>query len=349
MPMVCPQCNGTFEQTLQCPLCGARLLYQAPTDRRGWLGLEEAWQRTPWGRVVVGMILAQGLYHGLRQLVMAAYLAINSGVQTGATVWTTLGGFILMQALQSIGVFSAGLLVGAGDRRGGIHGAVVGLWNGALFMAIDYYLGFFDRVNWSGDWFLDANIITLFEQPLLQAVVGALGGNIGRLIWPPLPAVGLTPSPSRPSSLPDLSAVMSPSAFEGPVVWVRVLIGTALAMLAIVSATSVLEFVLQASSGRVRIETQLHATMVTWEICGMGLLLGSLLAGANTRNGMKQGAWVGFLTATLLLLVRYTHWAVPGDLLKFTIISAGPLGLVGGWFGSQLLPPRMNRPRISTY
>lgn len=349
MPMVCPQCNGTFEQALQCPLCGARLLYQAPPDRRGWLGIEEAWQRTPWGRVIVGMILAQGLYHGLRQLVMAVYLAMNAGVGSAATVWTTLGGFVLMQALQSLGVFAAGLLVGAGDRRGGIHGAVVGLWNGALFMAIDYSLGHFDRVNWSGDWFLDANIIALFGQPLLQAMVGGVGGTIGRTIWPPLPAVNLTPGPPRPSSLPDLSILVSPSAFEGPVAWGRVLLGTMLALAAIVSANSILEFLLQASAGRIRVETQLHATMVTWEICGMGLLLGSVLAGSNSRNGMKQGAWVGFLTACLIFVARLTQWTIPYDLMRFTVISAGPLGLVGGWFGSQLLPPRMNRPRISTY
>src|SRR3989442_1640852 len=35
MSMVCPKCNGSFEQRLQCPACNVRLLYQAPSRRRG--------------------------------------------------------------------------------------------------------------------------------------------------------------------------------------------------------------------------------------------------------------------------------------------------------------------------
>ena len=35
MAMVCPQCNGSFEQRLNCPGCNVRLLYQAPTRKRG--------------------------------------------------------------------------------------------------------------------------------------------------------------------------------------------------------------------------------------------------------------------------------------------------------------------------
>src|SRR3954453_1512175 len=100
MPMVCPQCNASYEQRLQCPNCGTRLLYQAPLDR----GDVSSWQQTPWGRIAIGLLLAQGLYYGLRQLCLAALLAMNEDASHGRDVYRTIGGLVLLQALQAIGV-----------------------------------------------------------------------------------------------------------------------------------------------------------------------------------------------------------------------------------------------------
>jgi DNA-directed RNA polymerase subunit RPC12/RpoP len=35
MAMVCPKCNRSFEQQLECPTCGVRLLYHAKIRPNG--------------------------------------------------------------------------------------------------------------------------------------------------------------------------------------------------------------------------------------------------------------------------------------------------------------------------
>ena len=58
MAMVCPQCNRAYEQLLQCPDCGNRLLYQVKTPRPALdenpAGDLSQWQQTPWGRLAIG-------------------------------------------------------------------------------------------------------------------------------------------------------------------------------------------------------------------------------------------------------------------------------------------------------
>src|SRR5262245_32880201 len=100
MAMVCPQCNRAFEQHLNCPDCGGRLLFQANTravssdaDNAGDAG---QWQQTPWGRMMVGLIMAQGLAYGMQQLLNAGLRA--TGEET--SVWTTLWGIVLLHAIQ---------------------------------------------------------------------------------------------------------------------------------------------------------------------------------------------------------------------------------------------------------
>ena len=88
MAMVCPQCNRSYQQRLQCPGCDVRLLYQA--SKRGQTGDDQRsqWQQSPWGRMVVGLLLAQGLYYGLRQLYTAGVLV--TGDAAAHDVWSTL-------------------------------------------------------------------------------------------------------------------------------------------------------------------------------------------------------------------------------------------------------------------
>jgi hypothetical protein len=73
MSMVCPQCHGSFSQRLHCPACGVRLEYRTSPSARGGAAYAEgpAWQQTPWGRMFIGLLLAQGLYYGLWHLCKA--------------------------------------------------------------------------------------------------------------------------------------------------------------------------------------------------------------------------------------------------------------------------------------
>src|SRR3954451_15976025 len=109
MSMVCPQCNRAFEQQLNCPECGGRLLFQANTratasDDSG-SDLTQ-WQQTPWGRMLVGLILAQGLAYGLQQLFTAGFLA--SGEHSSR--WASLSGVALLHGLQGACLLVGGAL-----------------------------------------------------------------------------------------------------------------------------------------------------------------------------------------------------------------------------------------------
>ena len=331
MAMVCPQCNGAFEQRLNCPKCGVRLRYEAPgRHSSGYLsGDQEAWRHTPWGRIVVGLLLAQGLYYGLRNLLTAGILAASEGA-TG-NVWATLTGLIILQGLQTVGVIGAGLLTGAGQRRGFLLGALLGVWNGVLFLLVQF---------WESK---PLTAINLVGEPTLQVAFGAIGGLAGSLIWRPLPRLAL---PNEiPSPVPVVPIRKGPSPFAGPIAWGRVITGTALSVGGVVWVDVIREFVLEASEGKLRIDTHLQAYLVTWEISALALLAGSALAGATTRNGLKQGLCVGIVAGVILLGIRMGSLNASPPVLAATLLAVIGLSLLGGWFGGELLPPAHVGPR----
>src|SRR5438552_1193457 len=117
MSMVCPQCNRSFEQRIECPDCGVRLLFHAHLgkSRQPLEHAEEStWQQTPWGRMAIGLVLAQGLGYGMQQLLTAGILA--SGEEP--SVWATLLGIVFLQGLQGLSLIIGGALCGAGRERG---------------------------------------------------------------------------------------------------------------------------------------------------------------------------------------------------------------------------------------
>src|SRR5262249_31233767 len=141
MPMVCPQCRDSFEQMLQCPNCGVRLLFQSAVRRSpfSFSRQEGSWQATPWGRLVVRLLLAQGLDYALQKFCTAGLLVAS---EDGAkTVQATLAGLILLQALQAVGVLAGAMLAGAGKQQGALFGALLGVWNGVLFIVIQQASG----------------------------------------------------------------------------------------------------------------------------------------------------------------------------------------------------------------
>src|SRR2546423_1397005 len=122
MAMVCPECRQVYEHQLQCRDCGCRLQFQATALQAapiedGELGGQ--WLHTPWGKIFVGFLLAQGLSFGLQQFVTAFWLA--SGEASG-DVWATLWGLVLLHALQATGLLVGGAVSGAGQQRGVVLG-----------------------------------------------------------------------------------------------------------------------------------------------------------------------------------------------------------------------------------
>jgi hypothetical protein len=330
MAMVCPQCLGSFEQRWNCPACGVRLAYQGDSrPARGAAAEGGAWQQTPWGRIFVGVLLAQGLYYGLRQLCTAGLLA--GGDDPAGDAWSTLYGLLALQGLQAVGLIVAGLLAGAGSRQGIVYGVVVGVWNGVLSVALQ-----------GGG--LPPTTVALLGQPVLHTAFGALGGFLGSCIWKPPPRLELPSGPRAPQALVPTQA--RPSLFSGPFAWGRIVTGAAVAVGGTLWANVLMELVLDASEGRLSINSHVQAQLVTWEVTALAMFVGGAMAGACTVNSLKQGVGVGLAAAAVLAGIRLGTGYDALPRLVLTVASSLSLGLVGAWFGGNLFPPLApRRPR----
>lgn len=336
MAMVCPKCSTSYEQRLQCPLCGARLLFHEGRRGEHPPARPTHWRQRPWGRILVGLMLSQGLFYALRQLLTAVLMATQEqeaieqlGGKTAAVLsFQIVGGLALL-----VGT----LFTGAGQRQGAFLGCMVGAWNGVL--SVLFFRG-------------PAQVMTpiaVLGQPLLQAVVGAVGGWVGSAFWKP---IGETwsgdrlPMESEKLGLRKRDAFRPHfSLFAGPVAWFRVSIGVFLAVAGTLTATFFFKKLLDLSHGTLATTDDLQDRLITMEIQALALLLGGVLAGTSTRNGIKQGFCVG-LAATVILIgieIQFVeHWL---QMAGLTVVGAFSLSLVGGWFGSQLIPPIARPPR----
>lgn len=330
MAMVCPQCNTTYEQRWQCPLCETRLLFRdvrrlpENSPERSLGG-----RQRPWERIFIGLVLAQGLFYGMRHLVTAGLLAIP-GREAVERIEAAATGILLFQGLRIGALFLSAVFLGAGQRHAVVLGAVLGVWNGTFSVLL------------MSDPAQVRTPTAILGQPLLQAVMGALGGWLGAGVWQPLSATDPTemPLPRRRSKLRR-----NRDLFRGPVAWVRVAAGTILAVAGTLTATLLFEKILDIGHGTLATTDELQDRLITLEIKALALLFGGALAGATTRNGLKQGFGVG-LASTILLIGFEIHYIDRWlQLAAYTALAALSLSMVGGWFGSQLFPPVFRKRR----
>jgi hypothetical protein len=183
--------------------------------------------------------------------------------------------------------------------------------------------------------------VLLYGQPILHTAFGAAGGFLGMLIWRPLaPVSAPTKGPAGPGA-----RSRSRSPLGGPVAWFRVLAGIGVALGGALWANVILDFILDASDGRLTLDSAVQAQLVTWEITALAMLLGSAWAGATTTNGIKQGLCVGLGTASILLGILLSGRVIHFDAVALTLTSALLLCVVGGWFGGTLFPPLVSYVR----
>jgi hypothetical protein len=351
MPMVCPKCNNSYEAQVECPICRVRLTVrdaraQAATGPEVQL---EPWQHTPWARIVGGIVVSQGLYFGIEQGLLAANKALDPAIPPLADH------LVLQQGVQCFSLLVGGVLAGAGQRRGFIFGALVGLLSSVLFLTVQYFRYLKGQ---------EFSPVLLFGQPVLQTAFGILGGYVSSLLWKPVEPVTVGPPASLLAPRP-----VAPVRSE-PLAWGRIVAGIALAVGGTVSANLILGAVMQLGRGesdeKPLIQTQSYKQdyLVTWEIFVVAMLAGSALAGATTANGLKQGVCVGLGTGAALLGVYLSGLArdkAPPQTLLLRVLDFYPfgadaksqnlndivftalftlgLGLLGGWFGGQLFPP----------
>lgn len=324
MAMVCPQCNTSYEQRWQCPLCGRRLLFHAARRLREHTPERPArWRQRPWGRIFVGLLLAQGLFYGLRHLFTALLLALQ-GREAVEQIGTAASSIVLLQGVRLFAVFVGAVFAGAGQRQAAFLGAMVGAWNGLLSVLLRPAAA------------QALTPIALLGQPLVQAGIGAVSGWLGSLFWKPLPATITLATP-----LPRKRHLLRRNLklFTGPVAWVRVSLGVLLAVAGTLAATLLFEKILDISHGALATSDELQDRLITLEFKALALILGGALAGATTRNGLKQGFCVGLATTVILTGIEMNFVERWLQMAALTAVAAFSLSLVGGWFGSQLFPP----------
>lgn len=324
MSMVCPQCNRTFEQRLSCPACGVRLQFHmsARSAASSDPDAQENWQQTPWGRMLVGLLLAQGLAYSIQQMMTAGFMAGGEQVN----VWSTLWGIVLLHALQGLTLIFGGAITGAGQRRGVLYGSLIGLVNGIIFLFVQ---------RQTGEMLTE---VAIFGQPILHLAFGALGGLLGTVIWRPIP-IFAAPEETANDRRPKIALPVSFRLFDGPVHVTRVVVGVVIVVFGVLWSNTILNFALSASGGTLALRSHLQAQLVSWEISGLAILFGSGLAGACTFNGFKQGFCVGVGASLIYAGLQLGNPDAVLEKTLFLMLGISTLSIAGGWFGGQLLPP----------
>jgi hypothetical protein len=301
-------------------------------------------------------LLSLGLSYGLLQLSGAVLRGMNMDTAGGSL--GPIADLALFQGLQILALLAGGMLAGAGQTRGTSLGAMVGVLSGLLFIAgmlngtvTVLVPGFARELLTPGT---TVRNLTLYGLPVLHAVFGALGGQAGSAIWCPLPSSSRTWStPAGSSALPLIRAPLGPSGedyrdllafWSGPVAWARVVVGTLVAVGGAVWTRSIIDLIVLASQGRLSIATMWENQVACGEVFTLSILIGGCIAGANTLNGVRQGFWVGIAAAALLtcLFLSGALHPVGGAPAVLSTLFFGP---IGGWFGSELLPPVYHAPR----
>ncbi len=332
MPMICPKCNGIFDQQIQCPSCAVRLHFSSTAgSSKGVAGKKNAWQHSPMGRILVGLLLAQGLALGLR-FFWDGSLSFSEGPESSNT-WTALFEIIILQGLQAVCLLIAGGLAGAGQSKGLFIGGFIGLGNSFIFLAIRIFQNH-PPVG-----------VLLYGVPILETFCGALGGFIGSIIWRPLPKLALANPIAKATAKSKVRRSSGTMLFQGPISWPKVFIGTAVVVVGVISPTVVLDFVMTASRGQMQVSTHLQAKLITWEISGLAMLIGAAIAGFNTFNGGKQGLCVGIGSAIALVGFYLVQSEIFLEEIIGLVACVVLLCMAGGWFGSRLFPPVASSPR----
>jgi hypothetical protein len=328
MPVVCSRCNNHFEPGRPCPRCGAPSPVAVPSNDAA-PGQGPRWQQTVLGRLLIGLILAQGLFYGLRHLLTGVLMAVQ---EAEIDLWADPRNVFLLFSIQLFAVFVGSIFSGSGQRYGAFLGLLVGVWNGVFASVMGQ--------NVAGD----AAAFGFLTQPLFQAGPGLIGGAIGSMVWRPIvhsPATLLQPTSKKagPPSAP---------MFAGPIAWGRVVFGCVAVVVASLYATKLFDKIIDLTGNKVGTGDDFQDMLITWELKAFLVLLGAVIAGASTRNGLKQGLLVGLFASSVLVGMQAP---MTQNLFRLVLLTgAGTVGLclVGGWFGGQLFPQLMSRQRATS-
>jgi RNA polymerase subunit RPABC4/transcription elongation factor Spt4 len=334
MAMVCTRCNAVHEQRLHCPTCGAALVYHAPQKQGfNYAELARGWQHTDWGRFIIGVGLAQGLFYGLYLLVRSIAVAAN-GEGLNSPTLPPMTEVACVQGLQVFGLLIGCVIAGVARRQAFILGIYIGVANAIL----SYMLG---------QWPIQAiNTPLFFAQPFIQIGVGATACLISGQIWKPLAVVTLPETPSRMAKRLGAKRPRVWKSLAGPISWLRILLGVGVGIAGCMAAKYVLDLALTLSD-KFSMDDNLQDSMLLWGLRGIALLLGGMVAGAGTANGLKQGLMAGMFSGVVMNVLMVYRNAKP-EVGMLSLVLAFTMTLLGGWFGGQLLPRVVARRKLDS-
>lgn len=327
MAMVCAQCSQVFYgKERQCPKCGILLLMQQhgvkdvgdsqslPVDPLS------RWQQTPWGRIVVSVIIAQGLAFCTKLLFSAWYQA-SEGERLE---WNTPTGMLLLNSFHVVSLIACGMLAGANQERGITSGGLVGMWSGLIFLGLH---------RQSRD---VLEPIIFFAQPFFHLVAGLIGGFIGYRIWRPVPLFRVEDDMGKSGfGVPRPNKKL----WKGPIHIVRVLLGAGVALAGAVFARQILDSIMRNMQGTFHIRDHLTDKLVLYQVIALAALAGGAIAGSSSRNGFKQGVCASVLAAALYLGVQLANPKSVLEIVVFSTFGVAVMTILGGVFGSKLFPP----------
>jgi hypothetical protein len=292
--------------------------------------------------LLLGLILAQGVYYALRHLGIA--WLFGSGQDTA---WFRTGqGAILVIASQIVSLLFASIVASSGVPRGGLLGSLLGMINIGCFIAVEFLVVGPPEAS------------LLISGPILHLLTGTIGGLIGRLLWKPLPPLPRYDLPGSSSNLKEKELVVETE--RGPLSWSRIIAGGVLVFVGTVWAHDI-----RLTMGKyARIDDRVFDQFITWEVCALIVLFGGAFAGANTRRGFMHGFLVSLLACMGLVVAMFAKeirfypahefWLTEFGIAKpqtgvsipvalFAVIDTMLLATLGGWLGAQLLQPTSRR------
>jgi hypothetical protein len=345
MQQYCPNCQAAFSGTPRCPRCDGLLFM--PHEAADHMPSDAAEphpgfvRTTPSGRIVLGTILALGLYLGLRKLIAAAVLA---STPDPAAWWVSMEGLVAVFGAQGVAALFGALVAGAGRAHGFALGVAVGGLSGGMFLAAEVLAG------------TPAAEMVLYLQPPTLALASGVAAAIGTRVWPALPDLDIRPPAKRRSSSIQL-AVDEPQKYNRPTLWVRVLAGAAIMVVGVVAADQVRTGVQKRSGGLFHVENIIQGQFLSWQFATFVVLLGGVVAASGSGAGIRHGFLAGVLGAagTAALTVNrgeinpaMEYWlsklALPGGATEPAALLGIGMGVllaavVGGWLGGQVFLP----------
>jgi len=126
--------------------------------------------------------------------------------------------------------------------------------------------------------------------------------------------------------------------WTGPIAWIRLIVGNGMAIGGAIWALPVLNFLVALGGLDPAEILKVQKDVSQGELLALSVLIGGTIAGSTTSNGLKQGVLVGFGAGIGMAGYFMMNGAGPEKMLG-PMLSCIFLGPLGGWFGSELVPP----------